>query len=140
MTSAWNKSTGQCFSAKIYWFCFSCSTLLQAFRVLQFAETLKREFDAWLRAVNGLKIGYLGKITRGEWPRELLVLTSGDGREILETVSKEHVISTRIHVWHPGSRRIFAAVSHADGRFCCHALVSLLRYVRDKRTMCHTFF
>lgn len=127
VVSAWNSSTGECLWTKRYGFEFSRSASLQAFGVRQFAGTLKGEFDGSFKGVNGLKVGYPYMITRGEGPRELLIVASGDGREILATVPTEQVISTWLEVWHPGSRRIFVAVSHADGRLCCYELVSSLR-------------
>lgn len=128
IVSAWNSSTGECLWTRRYGFEFSRSSSLQAFGVRQFAGNLvKGEFDGGFKAVNGLKVGYPYMITRGEGPRELLIVASGEGREILAAVPTEQVISTWLEVWHPGSRRVYVAVSHADGRLCCYELVTSLR-------------
>lgn len=127
VVSAWNSATGECVWTRRYGYEFSRSVALQAFGISQFAGMMKGDGGSGLKAVNGLRIGYPYVITRGEGPRDLLILAAGEAREVVATVATDEVISTWLEVWHPNSKRIFVAVSHSDGRLCCFELVTSLR-------------
>lgn len=126
VVSAWNSATGDCVWTRRYGYEFSRSSALQAFGIRQFSGRMKVDEDG-LMSVNDLRVGYPYVITRGEGPRDLIILAAGEGREIVATVTTDQVISTWLEVWHPSSRRIFVAVSHSDGRLCCYELVTSLR-------------
>lgn len=119
VVSAWDTKSGECLWTRRSGYEFSRSATLQAFGIEQYRR------DGGLRG--GFKVGFPYVVTRGEGPSELLILAAGGRSEVLSTVVTEWVISTWLEVWHPGSGRIFVAVSHADGRLCCFELVTSLR-------------
>lgn len=121
VVSAWNCATGECVWTRRYGFEFSRSLTLQAFGVSQHTGSSSG------KTVNTLKVGYPYVITRGEGPRDLLIVAAGEGREVLATIITVQVISTWHEVWHPGNGRIYVAVSHDDGRLSCFELITSLR-------------
>lgn len=78
-------------------------------------------------AQHGLRVGYPYLITRGDGPNDLMIVSGGEGREVVATVSTDEIISTWLEVWHASSRRIYIAVSHVDGKLSCYELVTSLR-------------
>lgn len=132
VVSAWNTDNGACIWTLRYGYEFSRTLSLYAFGVRYFTQAMTDGGEGAVErgkggGVNLLNIGYPYVITRGEGPRDLLILAAGNGREVLATVTTDQVISTWMEVWHPSTQRIYIAVSHADGRLSSFELVTSLK-------------
>ncbi|PXF40480.1 hypothetical protein BWQ96_09803 [Gracilariopsis chorda] len=123
VVNAWNAETGACVWTHHYGYQFSRSLSLQAFGIRHFASG-RRE---GVKAMRLLNIGYPYMITRGDDARDLVIVTAGNSREVLATVSGEQFITNWLEMWHPGSQRIFVAVSYGDGRLSSYELVTALK-------------